>query len=215
MPVRARKLATSAVARFGIFVTAGAVALQSVLNYANIVLFDRRYPKLDADAELGVAAWQSSAAQFAAAILVLLLAARFPSRRVGLLTLAAVLAYFSADDILAVHEQIGRIGADALGVPDVAPAVWPVLYLPLFAIVVIGVWRIGAEFGGEAERLLRAGLALLAVGMAVELITPGLRELDLLRFVSEVVAEEGAELAGWGLVATGLAVSVAGLFEAP
>ena len=51
--------------------------------------------------------------------------------------------------------------------------------------------------------------------MAVELITPGLRDLDLLRFVPEVVVEEGAELAGWGLVATGLAVPFAGLFEAP
>jgi hypothetical protein len=209
---RVRTLALSGVAKLGIAITAAAVVVQSGLHFLDVVVLDRRHPALDSDAEGSVAAWQGSVAQFAAALLVLLLAVRFPARRTGLVILAGVLAFFSFDDIVQVHEWLGRTVVDAIGASQRYGAdVWPVLYLPLLAIVALGLWRVGDELGGEVQPLLVGGLALLGAGMFVELLSPAIREWA--SFVPEIVIEEAAELAGWGLIATALTVAVVAQFD--
>ena len=215
MAARERGRALSGIARGGIAVTAIAVAVQSLLDFAYIVVFDRHHQAINADAEASVAAWLGSVGEFACALLVALLAFRFPARARTLGVLACVLAFFSLDDIVSIHEWLGRLGTDALGVSsDHSGLIWPFLYLPLLTIVALGFVRIGLESGDEVLMLLLGGLGLLATGIALELLSPVIQAVGLDRVVPEVVIEEGAELMGWGLVATGLLVAVVAQFSA-
>jgi hypothetical protein len=206
----------SALARGGIAVTAGAVVAQSLLHLAYVVVFDRHHKVISVDAEASVAAWLGSMGEFACGVFVLLLAIRFPARRRMLGVLAAVLMFFSLDDIVSIHERLARLGTDALNVShDYDAVLWPILYLPLLLIVAIGLARIGRDLGGEVLLLVVAGLGLLVLGVLLEVVGPGIRAIGLGRFAPEVVLEEGAELAGWGLAATGLLLAVVAQFESP
>ncbi len=81
---------------------------QTIVGLVNGLVFDGRYGQLDLDREFNVFAWASSAATFAAAFAALLAAIALDEARARWATLAAILAFFSADDLLVLHERLTR-----------------------------------------------------------------------------------------------------------
>jgi hypothetical protein len=118
--------------------------------------------------------------------------------------------FLSFDESLIVHERLGLAVTDALDLSDKYLRVaWPALYLPLLVAVAALVFRLAWTSPDPARRLL--GIGLLTLAGAVGLEIAGLA-LDLLPsapdwlYTVEIALEEGAELAGWILLTTGLAV---------
>jgi hypothetical protein len=194
----------------GFAIAAVAAGLQTLGHLTNSLVLDYRVYNLDADVDGNVLAWASSAATFAAGLFALLCAYVLEGRRRVLLALAAVLILFSADDIVALHEHLGQGVVRLLGVDvDYGRLIWPPFYLPLmlFALLVLGSLALhGPEAG---RRPLKVGLVLLISAVPLEMLWAiwhvaggNTRSWpDAL----EVALEEGLELSGWILVATGLA----------
>jgi hypothetical protein len=206
--VRPRAEAVETVLRVGLIAAVAAFIVQGAVHVANVAL-DRRFELLDADSDYGVFAWTSALVTAVAAVLAFVLAARL--RRRDYLLLGAALAAFALDDLIAVHERIGELD-DELGLPhelQLRRLVWVVVLLPLLAAAAILLWRAAREAPRRAGTLVRGGLALLVLAVAAEATTPVLFNFDWgqdsIPYETEVVFEEGAELAGWILVATGLA----------
>jgi hypothetical protein len=206
----ARRSAELRVIRGGLALTALAVAVQSVAYVVNVAALDNYWDALNVDSDSGGGAWASSGLQFAAAVLMLLLWARSGVDRL-LLGLAAVIAFLSLDDLIQVHEHVSRLALKLHLWAHAGRLVWPAVFLPLLAASFLGLWLI-AQARLEVGRLIRGGLALLVLAIVLEIAAQGLFALDVGRldapFVAEVILEEGAELAGWGLIVTGLATLV-------
>jgi hypothetical protein len=196
----------------GLALTAAAVAIQSLAHVVNVAFWDNNWDALNADSDTGAPAWASSVLEFAAALLVVLMAALQPARQWPLFVLAAVLAFFSLDDLIMVHERVSTVAQDLDLWAHAGRLVWPVIFLPLLTIAFLGLWLIAAESVGDVGRPIRVGLGLLVLAIGLEIAAQGLFALDVGRldapFVAEVVVEEGAELAGWGLIVTGLAAAL-------
>ena len=85
------------------------------------------------------------------------------------------------------------------------------LYLPLLAFVVVSLWRLAANASERIRRALLLGLALLAAAVAAEVLSAVWWSEDSRPLVDdlEIAFEEGAELAGWILIATAVLAIVA------
>lgn len=194
----------------GVFLALVAVAAQTALYAADIYVFDRRFQMFDLDGEGGVPTWASTVAIFSTGLLALLLSFVESARRLRLLALAGAAAFLSFDEFLIVHERLGLAVTEALDLSDKYLRVaWPAIYLPLLAGVAALVFQLAWTSPNPARRLLAIGLVTL--GSAVGLEIAGLA-LDLLPnvpewlYTVEIALEEGAELAGWILLTTGLAL---------
>lgn len=189
--------------RVGAGLAIAAVAAQSVADLANFAFFDRTVGQLNADAEPNLWSWASATATAYAALALLLLALVRPGRRVALALLAAAAAFFSLDDALEIHERIRWVG----GWQDPQRVLWPALYLPLLAAVFVVLWRIAGEAASRACLFVHVGLCLLAAAVACELAGAVLVWIGLgvgtFAYELEVIVEEGLELSGWILIATG------------
>jgi hypothetical protein len=189
----------------------GALVLAHLVNHA---LFDGDVWNLNPGTEGNAWTWASSAAVFAAGFAALVRAVAVEERRTTFAWLAAALMFFSLDDAVEIHEQVGRaVGTRLL---ESAPGymqnrTWLVLYIPLLIFVALTLWR---ESTGShpARRTLRLGLWLLVAAVVSEafgLVTKpidrrGVAWPDILR----VGVEEGIELAGWIVAAAGLTALV-------
>ena len=173
---------------------------------------DRRVGTLDLDSESGLSAWAATVATFSTGFVALLLSFVETSRRARLLALAAAATFFSFDEAIVLHERAGLAATDALDISDTYLRIaWPIVYLPLLAGVALLLFDLARSSTGSARRLLAAGLVLLGgavgleiAGLALDLI-PTLNETDWL-YTFQIALEEGAELAGWILLTTGLCV---------
>jgi hypothetical protein len=192
-------------------VAIGAVAIQAALHLGNAVVLDNRISSFDADHEGNLIAWAGSSAIFAAACSAGLLALVRARDRLLLGLLAAAVAFLSLDETAALHERIGQAGVRAFGLPDddYGRLVWPVVWFPLLAGVVLGLWRLAKRARPAPRQAIRAGLALLVVAVAAELVWAAFPisggEIGSAPDALAVSLEEGLELAGWLLVAAGLA----------
>jgi hypothetical protein len=188
----------------GIWVAVIASTLQLVGHFANAATIDS--PHLDANVEHNLFTWVGSCAVLfvavAASVAVLLDA---PRRRL-LIALAAVTAFFAADEAVVLHENIafGILGAVGLG--DVWDSVlWPLLYLPLLVGTVVALLVVAREAPARGRRCIHVGLGLLAFALLLEIAsTPWSVDRNPIHTV-EGGLEETAELAGWILIATGIA----------
>jgi hypothetical protein len=86
----------------GMWLAIAGTAVQTIVHLANIVVFDRRFALLDAESDISLWAWASTAAMAGAAAFAALLGMTAARGRGRLLVLAVVLAFLSADDILAL-----------------------------------------------------------------------------------------------------------------
>lgn len=197
------------VVSIGIVLAAAAAAFVVVSQFVYVFAFDAEVGALNADAENNTFSWLSSSVTFVGAFVALLLSVVDTRRRNAFLLLAAVLAFFSLDDTLQLHEDAGTRVADALSLDSgLVHGVWPVIFFPLLAFAFILIWRVSGQLADRTQRTLRVGLALLVVGVLAEGAASawyGSGE-DAENFVGalEIGVEEGAELAGWILVVTGL-----------
>jgi hypothetical protein len=196
----------------GVALALVAVGVQTAFYLANVYVLDRRVGTFDLDSEGGFPAWAASVATFSTGFAALLLSFVDTSRRARLLALAAAATFFSFDEAIVLHERAGLRATDALGLSDTYLRIaWPIVYLPLLAGVAVLLFALARSSTGSARRLLAAGLLLLGgavgleiAGLALDLI-PSLTETDWL-YTLQIALEEGAELAGWILLTTGLCV---------
>jgi hypothetical protein len=204
----------AALLRFGLAIAAITVTAQAVAHVVGVHLLDDRYLNLNADDELGLPAWLSSSATFAAAFGAFLLALMQERIDASLLVLAGLLAFFSLDDAIVVHERVGEKAADALGYGETTERlIWLILFFPLFALAAILLVQTARRLPTDHARLMYLGLGLLVLAVAAELLSSVVYELAEVQRGSwpdtvEVVVEESAELAAWILIATALLAAV-------
>lgn len=193
----------------GCWAAVAAVAVQAATHVADVAFWDGDVFALHADVEGNAFAWLGSAVTFAAALMAFLaaIAVRVVDR-VGI-ALAAIVAFFSLDEGIALHERIGESSVEALGLDlSLRRAAWPLVYVPLLVVAFVLLWRIAQRGSPPVARAIRIGLGLLVLAVVAEvtstLYLPDGSE-NTWKDAIEVVIEEGAELGGWMLVATGLA----------
>jgi hypothetical protein len=198
--------------RVGVALALALAALQSIAHLMNLAFFDLRIDMINADSDSGAFAWASSVATSCAALLLCLLAIMRPTRTWPLVALAGAVALMSLDDMVALHERVSGLGTTLGPIEHFARIFWPLVFMPLLAATFVGLLGVAAGLRIAPGRALLAGLALLVVAIALEMASPILFALGSdhgdLAYELEVVLEEGAELAGWVLVSTGLAAAV-------
>lgn len=203
----------------GIAIAAVTVTVQSVGHLVGVRLLDDRYLHLNADDELGLAAWTSASAAFAAAFGVLLLALLQETIDRWLLALVGLVAFFSLDDAVVVHERAAEKIAGAFGWGEYAERLtWPILFLPLFAAGLILLLYAANLLPPRSRRVVYWGIGLFVVALAAEAISSLLySSADVERGswpdALEVIVEEGAELAGWIIIAGAFLAAVLTLLD--
>jgi hypothetical protein len=115
-----------------------------------------------------------------------------------------------------IHERLGDLADRAEGLAAWEPArlLWPVVFLPVLAGLFLGLWWLARDLPPpRAGRHVRTGLVLLAVAVALEVASAALIRAGHDRgsglYELEVLLEEGAELAGWILIAGALLAAFA------
>lgn len=186
-------------------------AAQAVAHLTNVFLLDSDVDALSADVDGNGFAWASAMATLAAGLVALGLALFDRTRARRHVALAAILVFFSADDVAALHEKLGSaVRDDVLGLPSgFGRLVWPALFFPLLAaaLLLLWEWRRGAP--EPVGRTLRLGLACLVVAVFAEVgstawYTSG-RTGDSVGGALEIVFEEGLEIFAWTAIAAALA----------
>ena len=185
-----------------------AVAAQTVGHLTNAFVLDYEIWNLDADQDGNALSWASSVATFSVGLGAFLLGLLAPTPIWRLLALAAILAFFSVDDVVGIHERLASETVHGLDLREsFGRALWPLLYFPLLGFAVLALWRLAAESEARIRRAILLGLGLLAVAVAAEATSvlwwsdqAGRPLADDL----EVAIEEGAELGGWIILAAAL-----------
>jgi hypothetical protein len=193
----------------GLRVAVAALVLEVLGHVGNEWLLDGRVANLNVGEEGNAPTWASSVATFTAAFAAVLLVLGEARARLDLLGLAAILAWFSLDDIIRAHERVsGKLDVFE-SLPDyVRTRLWLPVYLPLLAVAGYLLLRAASEASARVARFIRAGLLLLVLGIAFEVV--GLATKWLARRDAvwpddiRIGLEEGIELSGWIVVATGL-----------
>jgi hypothetical protein len=196
------------VIRYGIGLSVVGVLLQTFLHMTDFVVFDRGVDSFDADEDFGAPAWGSIAATFGASIGALLVSIVRGQR--FFLLLAGVFAFLSFDDFMRVHERLGEVGT-VVGIGtelELGRIIWPLLFMPVLVASAVLLWLAAKQFTGRASQLVRGGLVLLVLAVALEAASAALFQVEYGHgtwpYEIEVVLEEGAELAGWIWIATAL-----------
>lgn len=197
-------------------VTAGT---QTALGLVNGIALDHRYRLLDPDREFTAFSWGATVATFAAAFTLLVVAAVQRRERGRLLVLAALLSFFSLSDLVIIHEPLTRrLFVQVLGLPlGLGARMSSVLLFPLLATALVLLLLQAREAPRRAAGAIVAGLGCLVAAVGLELLNGILSALGLITFrqpldVLIATTEEGLELAGWILIAGGLAAIMAARF---
>jgi hypothetical protein len=199
---------------FGVRLAVIAVALQTLSQLAHWFVFDGGLKDLGADEDVNVWAWASSAATVIAAFMALALADVLPRARGRLVVLTLILAFFSLDDLIRLHERVGtRFREDILGLGDGFGRVfWPLLFLPLLAAAFLLLWWLASRAPRRAGLAIRLSLGLLAFSVLAEeasAIIVRTVGAESAAYGIEVAIEEGAELGAWIVIAFALAATLA------
>lgn len=164
---------------------------------------------LNADNDWATFAWVSSVVTFSGALAASVLAAVGPERGPKL-ALAAILALFSFDEGVRLHERLAAHVDSLIPWEEAGRAAGMLVLLPLMAVAFVVLWRLSGGEAGRVRGQIRLGLGLLVTATLLEAVVStlirhgGWRGTDL-PMVLEVVIEEGAELGGWILIVTGVA----------
>lgn len=210
---RAAELLSTRILATGVVTAVAAAATLVVTNTINVVLLDSRVTQFTASEEQTVFTWAAASATFAAAFAALLhVVAGLRDVRVYAAT-AALLAFFSLDDMVQIHERLGDRLAEAVDAPSyVGSRAWMFIYAPLLAAAFALLWLVVRRMEEPIRRHAVVGAALLLVGVFLEgvgigtnrLLESGTETPHLLR----AGVEEAAELAAWILIASALAASL-------
>jgi hypothetical protein len=187
--------------------TALALLVQTVSYLSFVFLLDRKAGPLDIDAENNAFSWASSSVTFAAAFVAFVVAGLTPELKRRLRVAAGLLALFSLDDSIELHERIAEYWTIDLPVPDEARtnALWPLAVLPLLLLAFVILLDLSRRVADDARLALRVGLGMLVFGVLAE-VAGTLPSRESAAAAILIVLEEGAELGGWMLVLTALTV---------
>jgi len=196
-----------------VLAVAGAV-VQTISQLLNYFVFDFAISNLNVDADNNSFAWASSVAQFAAALCcaLLLLLGWWSFRR--LLALTLILAYFSLDDIVRIHERVAySFREDVLGVQlAYGRMIWPIMFLPILAAAFLLLWRFAGQAPARAARGIRVGLGMLVAAVFAEAFSTvfhiGTDPEGTLQDILQVAVEESLELGAWILIAAATAATL-------
>lgn len=189
----------------GVVIAVAAMLVQTATHFVNAYVLDGRHAALDATEDGNAFAWLSSVATFAAAFAAAVAAACFARGRRRLLALAAVLAFLSLDDSVALHERLEHV-------TDTGALVFLAVYLPLLAAAVVLLLGAARRAPASARTAIHGGLALLAFAVAVRAVGGAVAvagaELPYWQRTIGTGLMQGAELGGWILVAAGLTATL-------
>lgn len=176
------------VARVGIGLAAAAVAVQVAAHLVDYWAFGLRFASLDSASEHSVFVRLGTFAILASSVATLALARRTSSRLALLLGLAT--AWLFVDGLFGIHERIPH---------------WTLLYVPVLAAVVVGYLRLA---GGQ--RLVRAALVLLVLSALIHRLGPPFLSAlgwgpTAWEYQVKIAIKEATEIAGWILLASGVA----------
>ena len=179
----------TAAARWGVAVAALVVAAEASGQLVDFWALHLRSAALDSSSDHGVFVRIGTFAVLACALATLSLA----RRRGGALpyVLAAVTGWVFVDELLDVHRRVPH---------------WTLVYVPLLAFVVIGFWLL------SPAPLARAGVLLLVASAAIHLAGPHVLAWlgwgpATWQYQVKIALKEGTEIAGWLLLASGLAAT--------
>jgi hypothetical protein len=199
---------TDGLTTLGIRIAIAVVVFQSAAHLTYVFLTDGRANQFNLDAEQNAFSWASSGTTFCAAFLVFLLGLLATQKRMRFFVLSGIIALFSLDDALALHEELGSSVKHALGLPDGLGHLWPVFFFPVLAISFLLLWDLARSTTGRVRAVLQGGIALLVLGVVSEASVSAWYvrggEAETWPGALQIVLEEGAELAGWILIVTGL-----------
>ncbi|HUP33411.1 MAG TPA: hypothetical protein VM184_10295 [Gaiellaceae bacterium] len=198
------------VARATVWLAVGVAVTQTAVGAANELTVESS--ALNPDVEGSIFQLLSAAVTAAAAAAAAIHAWLVRERRFRFVTLAAILAAFTADDLLAVHERGGdAVGGTLLGLPDhLAVRLWIVLLLPLLVVLFLILAGEAVRAAGRVGWVLGAGLAALVAAVGVELVGAISRSPSVVARIGgkpeavRLLVEEGLEIGGLVLVAGGL-----------
>jgi hypothetical protein len=189
-------------------IAAAAAILQSVGHLTNFA-FDADIEALNADGEQNVVSWASSMSTFAAGFFLFLPAVAAGALDRVTLALVGAITFFSLDDALSIHERLAERSIDVLDAEvSLQRIVWPIVYLPSLVFVFVMLWRMAQANSGPMGTAIKVGLMLLVAAVVAEVTSAlylGEGDEEAWANVVEVTLEEGAELAGWILIAGALA----------
>jgi hypothetical protein len=221
MPEEAHDTHGDEIRRFvttGVVLAVATVALQSALYLVHVYALDRGTQMFDLE-EGGLVTWLSSSATFAAGLVAFLLSYVDGSQRIRGPALALAIGFLSFDDANFLHERISFRIQEAIDVSDTyLLVIWPMLYFPLLVAVAVLLLQVARETH-VAQRLVSIGLLMLvaAVGMEVAGVALDKAGVDPHSWLwtLETICEEGLELAGWILIATGISARLLTLTASP
>jgi hypothetical protein len=186
--------------RIGFGLAVVCVTAQTVAHVVDLWLLDRDLPVLELNTNENPFNWLPAVTILVAGIGLFQLNRARRGSPVLRIT-ALLLAYLAIDDALELHYRVPY---------------WPIVYLPLFALVGWSLWSLSSASPGPSGRILKAGLASLVVAFLLDIIAPPLLERggwDAGEWPHElkVILKEGAQLAGWMLIAFGVIAVYVGL----
>lgn len=94
----------------------------------------------------------------------------------------------SADEAAAIHELVGGTLGTKLGFSE---EIWPLIYLPAFAIALWALWTVAREVTKPASVLLFAGMGVLVASVLTDTVRASVNAKSLV--------EENLEMGGIGL----------------
>jgi hypothetical protein len=182
---RSELLGASAVAGILVFALAS-----QLVDYG---FYDLRLRLLDANEETGILGLLGQAAIIAAAASAVSVAARF--REAAPVALAMLLTFLAIDHMTKLHEEVPH---------------WRLAYLPPLAVTFLALAGVARGPVRASRSLLACGVALLAASLALHEIGEWLMERlgassDSVTYQLKLAVKHGTEVAGWLLVALGLA----------
>jgi len=166
----------------------GAIAAVFVTHLVDFGVYHLEYRALNANLSQSWSHVLDAGALLVGALVCLAGAWRSPLERATWVAVAAVLVLFTVDEASSLHAEIGGSRYGKL------------LYAPVLAVLVYGVWRLTRR--GPYRTVLRAGAAVLAAAYTIHVLDPhhiaralGWRDGGW-AFQCVVALKEGTELAG-------------------
>ena len=179
-----------------------AVVVQTTLHLIGAL---RGISFLSANSENNPIAWSHGVAIFATAFVAVLHAVSIDHKRGRFIVIAAILAFLSLDEVVSIHERIAAWVLEELQLSRVWDSVlWPVIYLPLAGILALFLLRVASDAPRPAGRAILFGLGLLVASVVAEVVSAPWSTGENVVHTIEGAFEEGAEIAGWILITTGL-----------
>ncbi len=127
--------------------------------------------------------------------------------RVVGVSVGSVLAFFAVDEVGAIHERLGVEAGKLFGLNESWDSViWPIVYTPLAAVLLLGLWRSARLAPPANSRLLGIAMVLLVAAVVLEMLSAPFSTADTAGGVVHAIEgafEEGFELVAWGFIAIG------------